>query len=451
MSQVTHPAVSMLSHRMRRVGLSLAAAALLTLAAAAPARADAVTEWNLHATNALVVTGMQTPPVSTIHLAIVHGAVYDAVNSIDGRYEPYLVNVRARRWYSKEAAAATAAYRVLAGLLPAQHGTLGPLYATSLAGIPPGRAKDGGIAVGEIAAAAMLAARTNDGRFPATPFRFPAPATPQDPWPAGQWRPTPPGFVNDPFAWVKDVRPFLIFDPADFRSAGPNELTSRKYAREFNEVKLLGSATSPERTADQTDMARFWAEGPVILTRITRQLSAAGRLDTADNARLFAMLYLTAADSAISCWQDKARWLFWRPVTAIRDADRDSNRATEPDTGWSPLINTPPYPDHPSGLACVGGSMARTLRDFFGRNRVEFSATSSNSNTTRSFTSFSQAVEEMVDARVYSGVHFRIADVHGALIGKKVARYRQEHYFHRKHPFDPKRERDWQQDPDPEE
>jgi hypothetical protein len=247
------------------------------------------------------------------------------------------------------------------------------------------------------------------------------------------------------------VQPFLILDPADFRSAGPNELTSRKYAREFNEVKLLGSSTSSARTADQTDMAMFWAEGPAILTRITRQVSAARGLDTADNARLFAMLYLTGADSLISCWQDKAHWLFWRPITAIREADRDGNPATEPDPRWLPLINTPPYPDHSSGLSCVGSAMTRTLRDFFGTNRVEFNATSSNSNTKRSFTSFSQGVDEIVDARVYSGIHFRIADVHGALIGKKVARYRQKHYFQPKNTFERKHDSDWKHDSDPEE
>jgi hypothetical protein len=440
----------MLAHRMRRVGLCFAAAALLALAASAPARADAVTDWNQHAANSLIVTGLQTPPVWAINLAIVHGAVYDAVNSIDRRYEPYLVRVRARRWYSKDAAAATAAYRVLASLVPAQQPALASLYATSLAGIPPGRAKDGGIAVGEIAAAAMLAARANDGRNPPNPYRFPAPATPQDPWPVGQWRPTPPGFVNDPFAWVKDVKPFLIVDPAEFRSAGPNPLTSRRYAREFNEVKSLGSLTSSARTADQTDMARFWAEGPAIWTRVARQLSDARGLEIADNARLFAMLYLTAADSVISCWQDKAHWLFWRPITAIREADRDPNPATRADSAWLPLINNPPYPDHASGLPCVGSSFGNTLRDFFGADETEFSATSSNSNTTRSFTSFSQGIDEIVDARVYSGIHFRIANVHGALIGKKIARYRQKHYFHPKHGFDRKHDSDGKHGSDPE-
>jgi hypothetical protein len=422
----------MLAHYARRVVMTLAATLLVALMAAAPVRADAVTDWNQYAGNAVITTGLQTPPVWTLHLAMVHGAVYDAVNSIDGRYTRYLVRVRAHRSYSKDAAAATAAYRVLLSLLPAQKPTLDQLYAGSLAKIPAGRAKDGGIAVGEKAAARMLAARANDGRFPANPYRFPAPASPLDPWPAGQWRPTPPAFINDPFAWVKNVKPFLAPHPPRFRSAGPNKLTSGEYARDFNEVKQLGSMTSTTRTADQTDMARFWAEGPAIWTRIARERSVARGLRTADNARLFAMLYLTGADSIISCWQDKAHWLFWRPITAIREAARDGNPATEPDPAWLPLINTPPYPDHASGLSCLGSSHAATLRDFFGTNRVRFSATSTNSNTTRSFTSFSQAIDEIVDARVYSGIHFRAADVQGARIGKRVARYRQRHYFHRK-------------------
>ena len=245
--------------------------------------------------------------------------------------------------------------------------------------------------------------------------------------------------MNDPFAWVKDVKPFLIVDPARFRSRGPNKLTSSRYAREFNEVKQLGSLTSSARTADQTDMARFWAEGPAIWTRIARDMSAGRGLREADNARLFPMLYLTASDAVISCWQDKARWLFWRPITAIREADRDGNPATEAGPAWLPLITNPPYPDHASGLSCVGGSHAATLRDFFG-NRAKFSITSSSSNTTRSFTTFSQAIDEIVDARVYSGIHFRAADVQGARIGKQIARYRERHYFrpkrdssHRRH------------------
>jgi hypothetical protein len=423
------------SYRLRGVGLAVAAAAILSLALSAPARADTVTDWNSHALSALTAAppagAGQSPLVATLHLAMVHGAVYDAVNAIDGRYQPYLGAPKAKRWYSKDAAAATAAYRVLAGLLPAQQETLGPLYATSLAGIASGPAKDGGIAVGDAAAAAMLAARTNDGRFPANPYRHPAPLTPTELWPAGQWRPTPPAFINDPFAWVKDVRPFLIESASQFRSRGPNELTSREYAREFREVKELGSAASSARSADQTDAARFWSAGSVHWIHIAEQLSTRHALDIADNSRLFAMLYLTGADSAIACWDDKARWLFWRPITAIREADRDGNPATEADPAWLPLIITPPYPDHPSGLSCIGSAMGRSLRDFFGTNRLEFSSTNQDFDLTRSYTSFSQAIDEIVDARVWSGIHFRIADEHGEKIGRQVARYRKQHYFHR--------------------
>jgi len=415
------------SYRMPRVGVLVAVAALLSLALCSPARADTVTDWNAHAFSALTAAppagAGQTPPVSTLHLAMVHGAVYDAVNAIDRRYQPYLGAPKAKRWYSKDAAAATAAYRVLASVLPAQQETLGLLYSTSLAGIPTGRPKDGGIAVGEAAAAAMIAARTGDGRF--GPFRFPVGSLP------GQWRPTPPMFVNDPNAWLAEVKPFLIENQAQFRSDGPNALPSRRYAREFAEVKELGSATSSTRTADQTNAARFWSEGPVHWTRVARQLSVRHTLDIADNARLFAMLYLTAADAGIAAWNDKARWLFWRPITAIHEADSDGNPATESDSTWVPLITTPPYTDHPSGLSAIGSAMARSLRDFFGTDRVEFSSTNPSLNLTRSYTSFSQAVDEIVDARVWSGIHFRIADVQGAKIGRQIARYRKQHYFHR--------------------
>ena len=429
----------MVSHRRRRLALGLAASALLALTAAAPARADAVTDWNVHATDALIRNGGQTPPVSTLHLAMVHGAVYDAVSSIDGRYEPYLVKVRARRWYSTDAAAATAAYRVLSNIVPAQQATLDSQYAASLAAIPGGRARDAGVRVGEAAAAAMLAARADDGRFPTAGYRFPAPATQTEPWPAGQWRPTLPSFINDPFAWVKDVQPFLVEDTERFGAAPPDPLTSRRYAHEFDEVKSLGSLNSSERTPDQTDMAKFWAEGPILWTRIARDLAVSRSLDAADKARLYAMLYLTAADSVIVCWQGKAKYLFWRPITAIRDADRDGNPDTVADPAWLPLINTPPYPDHPSGLSCVGSAMANSLRDFFGADRVRYSATSANTEFPRSFSSFSQGIQEIVDARVYSGIHFRRADVQGARIGARIARYRARHYFqpaHRQHSWD---------------
>lgn len=401
---------------------ALALGAVTALAAPAAARADTVTDWNQYATDALIGTAGQMPPVAAANLAMMHGAVYDAVNAIDGRHEPYLGAPPARPWYSKDAAVATAAYRVLVAVLPAQQARFDELYARSLAAVADGRAEEGGVAVGSAAASAMLAARANDGRFGS--FRWPVGFEP------GQWRPTPPMFVNDPFAWIARMRPFLIDDPSRFRTAGPYPLTSAQYAEEFAEVKAFGSLTSSVRTAEQTEIARFWADHPVALwSRIFRQLSTEHRLRAADSARYFAMLYLTAIDAGISCGDDKAHWLFWRPITAIREAAGDGNPATEPDPGWLPLMVTPPFPEHPSGHTCFSGAVTRTLRDFFGTNHVRFSAHSIGSATTRSFTRFSQAIKEVIDARVYSGIHFRIADVQGARLGKKVARWREQHYF----------------------
>jgi hypothetical protein len=402
------------------VGLLAACAALLV--SAAPVRADTITDWNRYATDALIVSAAQPPQVSVPHLAMVHGAVYDAVNAIDGGHEPYLLSSHsAEASHSQRAAAATAAYRTLAHLVPAQQTTLDALYAASLSGIADGPSKTGGIAVGEQAAAAMIAARTNDGRFGS--FRFAVGLAP------GVWRPVLPAFVNDPAAWLKDVRPFLIEDPSQLRSKGPLELTSARYAREFEEVKALGSLTSTARTADQTHAARYWAENPpATWSRIFRTLSAQQGLTLVENARLYAMLYMTAADALIAVWDDKAHWSFWRPITAIREGGSDGNPRTEPQDGWTPLIANPPYPEHPSGHTGLSGSIVKTLQHFFGTDSIGWTDTN-NAGLTRSFSSFSEAIREIVDARVWSGIHFRTADVQGQRIGRRVAGYRQGRYF----------------------
>jgi hypothetical protein len=411
-----------MTQRQRRIGGLLAAVAMLLLAVAAPARADTVTDWNLNATNALIVTAAQPPQVSVPHLAMVHGAVYDAVNAIDGGHEGYLISSKlARQSDSMDAAAATAAYRVLVHLVPAQQATLEARYLASLAAVADGPSKTRGIAVGEAAAAAMIAARTDDGRF--GPFRFAVGSGP------GVWKPVLPAFVNDPNAWLKDVEPFLIQSSSQFRSRGPLELSSRKYAREFDEVKSVGSATSTTRTPDQTLAARYWAENPPgTWSRIFRTLSGQEGLSLVDNARFFASLYLTGADALISVWDDKANRSFWRPITAIQEAGTDGNPRTDPDAGWVPLIPTPPYPEHPSGHTGLSGSFVKTLQQFFGTDRIAWSDTN-NAGLTRSFTRLSQAIDEIVDARVWSGIHFRTADEQGERMGEQVARYRDKHYF----------------------
>jgi PAP2 superfamily len=415
------------NRRRMRAGLTsvvVGAVALLALAVASPARADTVTEWNLNASSAIFATAGQPPQLSVPHLAMVHGAVYDAVNAIDGGHEGYLISSRvATPSDSKEAAAATAAYRMLLNIVPGQKTVLDAQYAASLAGIADGTAKTRGIAVGEAAAAAMIAARTNDGRFGA--FRFAVGSA------VGVWRPVLPAFVNDPNAWLKDLKPFLIESSSQFRSKGPLSLTSRRYAREFGEVKSLGSATSTTRTADQTLAARYWAENPpATWSRIFRTLSAQQGLSITENARLFAMLYITAADALISVWDDKAHYSFWRPITAIQEAGSDGNPATEPDASWLPLIANPPYPEHPSGHTGLSGSIVATLQDFFGTDRMAWTDTNS-AGLTRSFTRFSRAIEEIIGARIWSGIHFRTADEQGARIGRQVANWREEHYFAR--------------------
>ena len=395
-----------------------------------------MTDWNGYASTAIVANAGQPPPVAVLSFAMVQGAVYDAVNAIDRGHRPYLVEPPATPTASKDAAAATAAFDVLVGLFPTQRITLQPLYDTSLAAVedtPPG-AKAAGIATGEAAATAMLAARADDGRF--GPFTPVVGTTP------GIWRPTPPLFQQDPAPWVGNVRPFVVPDVEMLRTDGPNGLTSRAYAKDFNEIKRIGALNSTTRTPDETDAAIFWQDHAFAFwNRVFRTLAVSRQLDLVDSARLFAAGNLAAADGAIGCWNDKYHWKFWRPITAIREAATDGNRATEADPTWTPLFDpstpvaappalvTPPFPEHPSGHNCAAGSIVQTLRYFFGTDRVGFSASSNKSGTTRTFHRLSDALEENINARVWAGIHFRTADLQGARLGNKVARYLHKHYL----------------------
>jgi hypothetical protein len=424
------------THTTRRLAASLSVAALCTAVAPALARADTVTDWNETASTAIVGTAGQPPPVAVLSFAIVQGAVYDAVNAIDRGHRPYLIEPRAQPTDSKDAAAATAAFRALVALFPAQQATLQARYDASLAAIadvPPG-AKAAGVDVGEQAAATMLLARAHDGRFgPFTPVIGTTP---------GAYRPTPPLLAPDPAPWVGNVRPFLVPSVEMLRTAAPNALTGRAYARDLNEVKSVGSLTSTTRTADQTDAAIFWQDHAFALwNRAFRTIAGERALPIADSARLLAMENLAAADAAIGCWNNKYHWNAWRPITAIREADTDGNPATTADPTWTPLFDpvtpvatppglvTPPFPEYPSGHNCAAGSILRTLLDFFGTNRVRFSIHSNKSGTTRTWDRLSDALRENINARVWAGIHFRTADIQGALLGNKVADYLHRHYF----------------------
>jgi hypothetical protein len=413
---------------------SLLAAVLVGGVFAVPASADpaetTVALWNRHAVTALfnplspppnvLQGGGQPPTVGALHLAMVQGAVYDAVNAIVGGYEPYLAGVDGTAGAGLDAAIATAAHDVLVGLQAqafpqAVRDRVHADYVAFMALLPTGVATANGTAVGADAAATMLAARANDGRYPGTAVQFPEGESP------GQWRQT--GSGNDTFAWVANVTPFLLVNSAQFRSDGPLPLTSAEYAAEYAEVKTLGEKDESTRTESQTAMANFFIANPVeMYNRNFRSIAAQQSLSTEDEARLFATVNLAGADALIGCWADKMFYPFWRPVTAIRNGDTDGNPATTGDSDWEPLIGSPPYPDHPSGYNCLTGAMMHAATGFFGPRHVSFDLAHAN-GTVRHYSRFTNVIKDTIDARIYLGIHFRTPDVQGAIIGKKVANW----------------------------
>ncbi|MEV0720112.1 vanadium-dependent haloperoxidase [Asanoa sp. NPDC050611] len=398
---------------------------LTPTAASAHERTNAVLTWNVHAQTAIFEVARQSPTAGSRSFAMVQGAVYDAVNAIAGvPYEPYLVAPRAHRGDSTPAAVATAAHHVLLSLFPAQADALAAQYDEALAAIPEGRAKTGGIRVGEAAAAAMIADRRDDGAF--------SDAT----WPVGTapgvYRLTPPLFLQAG-GWFPFLRPFVVDDPAAYRVPAPPALGSAAYARQLNEVKAVGSATSTIRTQDQTEAATWWDDYRQVEWYIKRGLAADHRLSQLETARMLAMVDVSTADALISCYQQKRHWSLWRPVTAIPLADTDGNPATVADPTWTPLRVTAPSPEWPSGHACYTSAIMTALRAFFGRDHLSFSAYSAESKTTRHFDSLSAARAELMEARIWAGVHYRGATIHGDRLGEAVTREVLAKEFGRNH------------------
>lgn len=430
------------------------AMAFVALAAALPTSTPAyaatpknmVLEWNLHAATALINPSTastpgagQTPPVAELHLAMVHGAVYDAVNSIHGGFKPYLTGLpKASPSASKQAAAATAAHHVLVGLSPAlpdaTKAWLDARYEESLAAVDAGPATDRQIAKGIEAGAAasqkMLEARASDGRYGS--FRFSEGTEP------GEWRRTTPDAPTDPFAWVATVKPFALTSSSQFRSEGPAALGSEAYAQEYNEVKAVGgngTTTTSARTSEQTDLANFYTVNPVeMFNRTFRTIAENKGLSLVRQARLFALLNLTGADSFINCWDDKAYWNFWRPISAIRLGETDGNDGTEADADWTSMVASPPYPDHPSGYNCITGGLMYAAKRFFKSDEVAFNVVRIAPNTadvTRSYQRFTDVTRDTIDARVYLGIHFRSADEQAVEIGRDVARWVDKHFLYK--------------------
>ena len=266
----------------------------------------------------------------------------------------------------------------------------------------------------------MITARTNDG------------ANGTETWVVGtqpgQWRPTPPTFASDG-AVVGHVKPFLIKSASTYRTAGPPALTSSGYTKDFNEVKAIGSVNSTTRTTDQTQAAIWWQDRRLSEWEIKRQIAVNQHLNPLQAARMFAIADLAAVDAGIACFNEKEAWMRWRPVTAIREADTDGNAATVADPTWTPLLVTPPHPDYTSGHTCFTAATMGSLAFFYRTDKMSFSAFSADSGTTRSFTRFSQALGEVIEARIWGGIHTRSADVQGAKIGLEVVGYVTGHYF----------------------
>jgi hypothetical protein len=441
--------------RFGRLLALLAFVSILALVAAMPAATapvvaatNPVTDWNLTAVNTLTTLpgpAGGAPPASQISMGMVQGAVYDAVNAITPKHHrPYLLKRRFAATASKDAAVATAAYMVLSNIVstvpasisfPTRASVLQSLasqYAASLSAIPDSPFKTQGVAAGKAAAEAMIAAREGDGRF--GPSQWVPNSAP------GHWQP----LVNpatgepllDPTPWVGGVQPFLMQSSSQFRTAGPLALGSAAYAAEFNEVKALGSINSAVRTATQTYIARWWQTTPVASwNAVARDLIGREAFNIADSARLLAMANLSAADAHINCWNDKYYWDFWRPWNAIPRAAEDGNPATAAEAGWAALL-TAPYPEHPSGHLCDDGAHVGVLRMFFG-DVIDGGYQITSASTflapsdpkTRTFGSFSQALAELIEARIWAGLHYRTGDVQAEQLGRNVVNYMAANYF----------------------
>ena len=418
-----------LVNKIVRSGLAFA---LLASVVATTARAgDAVAAWNEISEKAVITAG-HPPPVAALDFAIVHLAIYDAVNSIDRRHQPYYTLVPGATG-SPSAAVAKAGHDALVGLFPAQTAALDVAYTDFLAanGVDP---LDQGTAVGAQTAANILALRTNDGRFPLNAPPFVGSPT------LGQWRPTPSLLPGPPptlapglTPWVATVRPFTMHSASQFRVDPPPELGSAKWAKDYNEVKTVGSLTSPARTAEQTEIGYFWADsGPVLWQNALRYISLNYLNDIGKSARMYALAEVAMADAQIACWDSKYFYNFWRPITAIRLADQDGNPDTAVDPDWQPLINTPNFPEYPSGHADISGAVSHLLRLFFRRDELSFQMTTTNALAplkTRTFTRFSQAEQEVIDARVYIGIHYRNSDTTAGAQGRRVANWVFKHYL----------------------
>jgi hypothetical protein len=411
----------------RQTSLAIAALSML-LTGPASASADAVSDWNAITVQTITIAGTLRPGATgVLDIAVVQAAVYDAVQAIDRRFKPYIVEIPGASG-SPTAAAAKAAHDVLVNRFPAQATSLDMIYTQYLAdrGLSE---SDPGVAVGATAAAAIIAKKACDGSFPnPPPPDFLGGTAP------GVWRPTPPGNLPMLVPWLATVTPFTLTRPSQFRAPVPPAVTSHQYTDDYNEVKAMGALNNSTRTPEQTDLAQFWSANYVVLWNETlRNIADAHVNNIGDSARLFALVDMAMADAGITAWDSKKYYVFWRPITAIREGNNDGNPDTAGDSSWLPLIITPPYPDYTSGANNVTGAVTRSLELFFGTDVMHFKVTTTNRGATimetRKFSRFSDAATEVVNARIYEGIHFRFADTEARTQGTRVATWAFEHFL----------------------
>ena len=387
------------------------------------ALANVVTDWNVITLRCVQGEGMAIPAnrpgaVGLMDIALVQAAVHDAVQAIEGRYEPYHYrNASLLGVGSVDAAAAAAAYGVLVGLYKTSQPSEPCLLNvedpnTTYAGNP-------GLQAGNEAAAALL------------PLYRPTFTSPIDPVAGGtapgEWRPTPTGFAAGQNAFMAFTTPFVLNWTRQFRPERQPPIVSEVYTREYNEVKTFGRLTDSARTPEQTDLALFWTGNPIATWYGALRTIAINHIsDVGDAARVFALASFSAADGQMTVYETKYHYNFWRPVTAIQEGDNDGNPNTVGEPGWTPYVTTPPYPDHSSGANCLAAAILTTLQLHFGTDEFNFSVQSPVANVTtnpRPYQRFSDAMQDIVDVRIYQGIHFRSADESGRQQGARVAHW----------------------------
>ena len=405
---------------------------------------NAVQQWNKLAEDTVV--GARTfQNEGLIYMAYVSAAVYDAVVAIRGRYEPYAYR-GANPDASVDAAVVEAAYTTLRYYFPLQATALDAWHAEALALIPTGGATDDGRAIGVAAAQRLIQIRADDGRLTPIGVSSPFPVLAQAP---GVWRLTPPSFAAPQTPWVGNVRPFVLNAPDQFHPAPPPPLTSERWVEEFNEMKADGSATSIDRTPEETATARFWTANVIRqYNRLGRDISGALALDLLDAARLLAMINIVGADAQISVMHWKYDFLFWRPVTAIDPLAvttdglgpipgfDDGNDQTAEEAGWRPLVDTPNHPEYPAAHGSITSAVAEVLTEFFGTEDIgidvhgfDANGPAGNLDATSHFDTAGQLRDEIVNARLWAGLHYRGSSEAGVDLGRKVAHYDLNHAF----------------------